>query len=172
MSWAPLAPYADVMLLVARLVVGVVMVYYGWPKVRDPAKHLKEFEQTGFKPASFWGSIILVVEFFGGLAMLLGVVVWAAAALLRLRDADGHDLEDHQGSQAVQRLFVRPPAPRALPAPAHLRTRRRGDVPVTADHRRAALAWDLHSARLPGAVSKTTVSLSLGPAAGAVLRAV
>ena len=81
MSWAPLAPYADVMLLVARLVVGVVMVYYGWPKVRDPARHFKEFEQTGFKPASFWGSIILVVEFFGGLAMLLGVVVWAAAAL-------------------------------------------------------------------------------------------
>jgi uncharacterized membrane protein YphA (DoxX/SURF4 family) len=81
MSWAPLASYADDMLLVARLVVGVVMVYYGWPKLRDPARHFKEFEQTGFKPAPFWGSIILVVEFFGGLAMLLGVVVWAAAAL-------------------------------------------------------------------------------------------
>ena len=31
MSWAPLASYADVTLLVARLLVGVVMVYYGWP---------------------------------------------------------------------------------------------------------------------------------------------
>jgi uncharacterized membrane protein YphA (DoxX/SURF4 family) len=81
MSWAPLASYADAMLLVARLLVGVVMVYYGWPKLRDPGRHFKEFQETGFKPAPFWGSIILVVEFFGGLAMLLGVVVWAAAAL-------------------------------------------------------------------------------------------
>ena len=79
--WAPLAGAADAVLLVARLVTAAVMVYYGWPKVRDPAAHVRDFAATGFKPVAFWASLILVVEFFGGLAMLLGLYTWAAAAL-------------------------------------------------------------------------------------------
>jgi uncharacterized membrane protein YphA (DoxX/SURF4 family) len=48
-----------------------VMLYYGWPKVRDPRKNAKDFDATGFG---------LAAEFFGGILMLLGVYVWVAAA--------------------------------------------------------------------------------------------
>src|SRR5262249_13854516 len=36
--WTPLAGLSDVVLLVARRVMGAAMVYYGWPKVRNPAR--------------------------------------------------------------------------------------------------------------------------------------
>jgi putative oxidoreductase len=87
--WTPLAGVADAVLLVARLVTGAVMVYYGWPKLRDPAAHLRDFSATGFKPVAFWASLILVVEFFGGLAMVAGIYTWATAALFACEMATG-----------------------------------------------------------------------------------
>lgn len=81
MSWAPLGAQAGYVLLLARLIVGVVMVYYGWPKVRDPRKNAKDFEDIGFRPGMLWGSVVLIVEFFGGVALILGIFVPAATAL-------------------------------------------------------------------------------------------
>lgn len=69
------------MLLVIRLIMGVTMVYYGWPKVRDPKKNAADFEANGFKPGMFWGHVDPRVEFGGGLAILLGLYVWVAALL-------------------------------------------------------------------------------------------
>ena len=67
---APLAGFADEALLLARLIMGVVMLHYGVPKLRDPRKHVEDFVQTGFRPAWFWGMIIAVVE---------GVGIWKVA---------------------------------------------------------------------------------------------
>jgi len=86
---APAASYADVVLLVVRLVMGTTMIYYGWPKVRDPKKNAKDFEAMGFTPGVFWGSLILLVEFGGGIVVLLGVYAWAAAALIACHMATG-----------------------------------------------------------------------------------
>ena len=87
--WTPLAHVPDLILLVVRLVTGVVMVYYGWPKIQDPGKHIRDFEGTGLKPVALWATVILVVEFFGGLAMLLGLYTWVAAALFGFEMATG-----------------------------------------------------------------------------------
>jgi putative oxidoreductase len=78
---APLAGFADPVLLVVRLIMGVTMIYYGWPKVRDPKKNAADFEKMGFRPGALWGTLILLVEFGGGIAILLGVYAWVAAAL-------------------------------------------------------------------------------------------
>jgi putative oxidoreductase len=77
---APLFRWTDVVLLVARLITGVVMLYYGWPKIRDPRKNAKDFDATGFRPGWLFGTLVLTAEFFGGILMLLGVYVWVAAA--------------------------------------------------------------------------------------------
>jgi len=87
--WTPLSGIPDVVLLVVRLVMGAAMVYYGWPKVKNPAQHLKDFEGTGLKPAFFWGTVNLVVEFFGGIALLLGLYTWMGAALFGMEMATG-----------------------------------------------------------------------------------
>lgn len=71
----------DLILLFVRLVVGGVMIYYGFPKIKDLRANAKDFVGMGFKPGWFWGTIIAFVEFFGGIAILLGYVSLAAAFL-------------------------------------------------------------------------------------------
>jgi putative oxidoreductase len=71
----------DWILLLVRAVLGVVMIYYGWPKIRDPAANANDFVQMGFTPGMFWGTLIAVVEFFGGIAILVGFYAELAAAL-------------------------------------------------------------------------------------------
>jgi len=68
-------------LLFARLVLAAVMLHYGTPKIRDLRSNARDFVQMGFRPGMFWGTLIAVVEFVGGLAMLLGLWAELAAAL-------------------------------------------------------------------------------------------
>ena len=68
-------------LLLIRSVLAAVMIYYGWPKIRDPASNAKDFVRMGFKPGMFWGTLIAVVEFFDGIVILLGFYAELAAAL-------------------------------------------------------------------------------------------
>jgi uncharacterized membrane protein YphA (DoxX/SURF4 family) len=72
---------AEWILLIVRAVLAVVMIHYGLPKVRHPRSNARDFVQMGFQPGMFWGTLIAVVEFFGGLAVLLGVHAELAAAL-------------------------------------------------------------------------------------------
>jgi uncharacterized membrane protein YphA (DoxX/SURF4 family) len=71
----------DWILLFSRLVLAIVMIYYGRPKIRDLASNANDFEAMGFKPGIFWGTLIAGVEFFGGVAILLGLYAELAAAL-------------------------------------------------------------------------------------------
>ena len=71
----------DWILLFSRAVLAVVMIYYGWPKIRDLSSNANDFVQMGFKPGMFWGTLIAGVEFFGGIAILLGFYAELAAAL-------------------------------------------------------------------------------------------
>lgn len=81
---APLAGFEDAVLLVVRLIMGVTMVYYGWPKVRDPKKNAADFDAIGFKPGAFFGTLVLLAEFGGGITILLGVYAWLGAAAFGL----------------------------------------------------------------------------------------
>ncbi len=48
------------------------MLHYGIPKVMDLMANAGEFSEMGFKPGMFWGTIVALVECFGGIAVLLG----------------------------------------------------------------------------------------------------
>ena len=82
MPTAPLSGLTDLVLLIVRLVLGVSMMYYGWPKVKDPAKNAHRFERDGFRPGWLWGGIVLTAEFGGGLAVVVGLLTWIGAALI------------------------------------------------------------------------------------------
>jgi uncharacterized membrane protein YphA (DoxX/SURF4 family) len=68
-------------LLLLRVTLAVVMIYYGWPKIRDLESNAEDFVKMGFSPGMFWGTLIAVVEFVGGIAVLLGLYAELAAAL-------------------------------------------------------------------------------------------
>src|SRR5204862_6040320 len=67
--------------LLARLVLAAVMLYYGWPKISNLDSNCREFVRMGFRPGIFWGTLIAAVEFFGGIAILLGLYAELAGAL-------------------------------------------------------------------------------------------
>src|SRR2546427_11963833 len=105
-AWAPLASSADLVILLVRVIMGGVMVYYGWPKVKDPRKTFEDFAKIGFTPGWFWGTIVLLVEFAGG-RNRRGLLHVDRGGPRRRRDAERHAVEDPQGAQALPGLFVR-----------------------------------------------------------------
>ena len=68
-------------LLISRVVLAVVMIHYGWPKVRDLKANANDFVHMGFRPGMLWGTLIALVEFVGGIATLFGLYAELAAAL-------------------------------------------------------------------------------------------
>jgi len=71
----------NILLLLVRIIIAVVMIYYGLPKLRDLKSNGNDFVQMGFKPGIFWGTIIALLEFFGGIAMMVGFYIWVVAIL-------------------------------------------------------------------------------------------
>ena len=63
----------DAVLFIIRLTVGVLMIYYGWPKVKNLKKNSKDFEKMGFSPGWITGDIVAFTEFVGGIAMIAGI---------------------------------------------------------------------------------------------------
>jgi putative oxidoreductase len=77
----PLSISTDWVLLFLRVMTGIVLIYYGWPKIRNPGSNADDFVGMGFRPGMLWGTLIAIVEFFGGIAMLTGVYAELAASL-------------------------------------------------------------------------------------------
>ena len=73
--------------LVVRAAVGWNLIVHGWGKVsRGPEAFVKVFIDLGFDPALPWIWAALVIEFFGGIAILLGLFTrfFAAAAAIEM----------------------------------------------------------------------------------------
>lgn len=78
------ALWSDWSFLALRLAVGAIFVAHGWPKLKNIKATAQNFSAMGFHPGSFWGPLVAVVEFFGGLALLLGFWTQAAVAIFVL----------------------------------------------------------------------------------------
>jgi putative oxidoreductase len=70
---------------VIRIACGWVLVVHGWGKVtRGPSAYLKAFSDLGFEPAILWVWAALFIEFFGGVALILGLFTRFFAAALAI----------------------------------------------------------------------------------------
>lgn len=75
------APSSDAVILIARIIIGITFIYYGWPKLRDLRQNAKDFEtHHGFRPGWLWGTIVALLETFGSLGLILGVFAPILAA--------------------------------------------------------------------------------------------
>lgn len=73
-DWAPLA---------LRVVLATVFIAHGYPKLfKDFVGTSAFLSGLGFKPGKFWAVVLGVTEFFGGIALLLGVASRVVAGLL------------------------------------------------------------------------------------------
>ncbi|MEK9180574.1 MAG: DoxX family protein [Patescibacteria group bacterium] len=71
--------FDDYALLALRLALGLVLLAHGWPKLKNLRGTGEWFSSVGFRPGIFWAAVAAVVEFFGGLALVLGFGVQVAA---------------------------------------------------------------------------------------------
>ncbi|MDP3764572.1 MAG: DoxX family protein [bacterium] len=74
--------YQNLVLFVARLVLGVTFVLHGWPKIKNPMGMAEWLKSMRFPMPALLSVIVAVVEFFGGLAVLLGVYTQLPALLI------------------------------------------------------------------------------------------
>ncbi|MDO8582590.1 MAG: DoxX family protein [bacterium] len=69
----------DISMLVLRLTAGFIFIAHGWPKVKGMKMTAQHFESMGFKPGHVWGTAVALVEFIGGIALILGFLAQPAA---------------------------------------------------------------------------------------------
>ncbi len=73
--------------VVIRVAVGWNLLVHGWGKVtRGPSAFVKAFSGMGFEPALLWAWLALIIEFGGGIGLILGLFTrfWAAAAAIEM----------------------------------------------------------------------------------------
>ena len=71
--------------LLLRLALGIVLIAHGWPKLRDLKTTAKNFDGMGFKPGKLFGTAAAILEFFGGVGLVLGLATTEIAAILALQ---------------------------------------------------------------------------------------
>ena len=76
--------FSDWGIFILRLALGLIFLVHGWPKLKNLKVTAQNFEMMGFKPGIFWGTIVAVVEFVGGLAVLVGLYTQLAAPFLAI----------------------------------------------------------------------------------------
>ena len=74
--------YTPFLALLLRLVVGINLVMHGYPKLKNPKATLKWTEELGVPAAATISAIVL--EFFGGIALILGFLVPIVAFFIAL----------------------------------------------------------------------------------------
>jgi putative oxidoreductase len=71
----------DAALLILRVVLGVIMIYHGWPKVTGLGGVIEGFTQMGVPLPAVAAVFATVAEFGGGLLMLIGAFTDIAGLL-------------------------------------------------------------------------------------------
>jgi putative oxidoreductase len=77
-----LRPYEPYLALLLRMVVGATMVMHGYPKLKTPKQTLQWTKGLGVPVAATYAAIIL--EFFGGIALIIGLIVPIVALFIAL----------------------------------------------------------------------------------------
>lgn len=68
--------------LILRLVIGILFIVHGYPKIKNLKKTAKFTKSIGFKPAMFWAFVLAATEFFGGIALVIGFATRVASVFL------------------------------------------------------------------------------------------
>lgn len=74
--------YAEWAPIILRVGLGSVFLIHGWPKLKSPRNFAGFLSTLNIKPAMFWALVVAVVEFFGGIALIIGFLVPVAAFLI------------------------------------------------------------------------------------------
>lgn len=69
---------------ILRVIFGIMMAFHGWPKLRAIHGTAAWVESIGFRPGMMWAVGLVLTEFIGGIALVLGIFTRIAAGLLAI----------------------------------------------------------------------------------------
>lgn len=70
-------------LLALRIALGIILIAHGWPKLRNREKSSANFEAMGFRPGRLFSALAGVLEFFGGILLIVGLgITWVLILLM------------------------------------------------------------------------------------------
>src|SRR6266545_2635623 len=78
----PIAP--DIASTIGRVALGALFIVHGWPKIKDPRRTIAFVKGTGFPGGAAFAVLFTLLEFFGGIALVLGFLTQVVAALIAL----------------------------------------------------------------------------------------
>ncbi len=81
----PFLVFNDWGLLLVRVVLGVVLIVHGLPKLRDLKGTGSWMAKQGFRPGGFWAFIVGVLETVGGGMIVVGILTQVVAALVAIQ---------------------------------------------------------------------------------------
>ncbi len=71
-------------LLFLRVSVALIFIYSGWSKLSSMDMVIGMFTNLGFPVAAFWAYLVAIVEFLGGIAILVGLYTRSIASILAI----------------------------------------------------------------------------------------
>lgn len=81
----PFFAFNDLGILALRVVLGLILIAHGWPKLKNLKATKEAFVGMGFRPGMFWALMIGIIEFVGGLALFIGFLPQVAAIFVALQ---------------------------------------------------------------------------------------
>ncbi|SRR5712691_2790516 len=70
--------------IVGRVALGLLFIAHGWPKVKDLKKPVGFVKGTGWPGGAAFAILFSLLEFFGGIALVLGLLTQPVAVLFFL----------------------------------------------------------------------------------------
>lgn len=80
----PLLVFGDAGIAILRVVLGLIMVAHGWPKLKN-IKGTAEWMRQTFKPGIFWAVVVSITEFIGGLFLIVGLFTQVVAVIVAIQ---------------------------------------------------------------------------------------
>ncbi|MDP3901402.1 MAG: DoxX family protein [bacterium] len=74
--------FSDRTIFILRIVLALIFLAHGWPKIKNLKANAQNFNMMGFKPGALWGTVVALVEFAGALLLLLGLFTPVVSLLL------------------------------------------------------------------------------------------
>lgn len=81
----PLLIYSDWGIMTLRVILGVVLLVHGLPKIKNIRGTAAWMGPLGFQPAIFWAAVVALLEFFGGIFLIVGFLTQIIAAFVAIQ---------------------------------------------------------------------------------------
>jgi uncharacterized membrane protein YphA (DoxX/SURF4 family) len=79
----PLFVFGDIGIAFLRVMLGLILIVHGWPKIRN-IKGTAEWMSQTFKPGILWATLVALAEFAGGIFLIAGFLVQPVAFVITI----------------------------------------------------------------------------------------